>query len=721
MQLNVPYQTPGPRVDPFAYASGNASTPYYSGFGANSQMVSNLMPAPQSANPFAVTPVSRAAGSPASGESTDYFQDPMGVADSGPITSDTMAKGKDFNPSEAAKMLKEVGKGTVRNVKNIAQGVAETPYNLAGAPVDVATMAMRPFGYKEEKPVGGSEWIKEKATAMGIRPEAPTDPNDRIMHGLGEIGSSLVNPAPAAKAVGSAAEMLSKLPGAALEEATRPMSAYERQRGIMRIPGGEFPTKGANSGTEIGNQSTFKSKLDEGIDHLLARFSDAAHRNPEVKETAEAASQFIDTKLRNWYTKQASSVSDPVREALITGRIKIPKNSDLEEKFPQALIDAARKGDSTAMKLLENQYDNMLSVSARQIIPEGMSHQHQADMREAYRNSVLQSMKDNPSTIPDTLLLRLAKKDVAALSPQQASQEAANIRAKLAQNPNLFNTILEPTLERMVSKNSYSMPNFVRQSSFENSPETNLALNATEATRTGRAPAIDIDYANIDLFGLGMFDLRDTVMQMDPKELSRMSVPDFLGKALQIKNRGNEAESAASLIKKYVASNRKLPPAAAMFGTKELLPADSQGFQWREIVDPMATKVQSAMMDNSIEGYSRFGTYGSAGKGITAMKNGDVRLFSLYSPEGHAVSNVEYLTDKYKGNQLGNSIPQFTGNGLRTKNEQPTNYGPQILDLINYLKPDKVDTRATSVLEDTGLIHDVDPNALTVQFPRNRR
>lgn len=37
-----------------------------------------------------------------------------------------------------------------------------------GAPVDLATMALRPFGYKEEKPVGGSEWIGQKMQDLGL-------------------------------------------------------------------------------------------------------------------------------------------------------------------------------------------------------------------------------------------------------------------------------------------------------------------------------------------------------------------------------------------------------------------------------------------------------------------------------------------------------------------------------------------------------------------------
>lgn len=57
-------------------------------------------------------------------------------------------------------------------------------------------------------------------------------------------------------------------------------------------------------------------------------------------------------------------MSDSVREALISGRIKIPKDSALEEMFPESLIKAARDGDVTAMKLIEKQLDQGTSITA---------------------------------------------------------------------------------------------------------------------------------------------------------------------------------------------------------------------------------------------------------------------------------------------------------------------------------------------------------------------
>jgi len=45
---------------------------------------------------------------------------------------------------------------------------------------------MRPFGYSTEKPVMGSDWIKEKMTALNVRPEPPADPTLKGFYTMGE-------------------------------------------------------------------------------------------------------------------------------------------------------------------------------------------------------------------------------------------------------------------------------------------------------------------------------------------------------------------------------------------------------------------------------------------------------------------------------------------------------------------------------------------------------
>jgi hypothetical protein len=417
--------------------------------------------------------------------------------------------------------------------------------------------------------------------------------------------------------------------------------------------------------------------------------------------------------MRDWYTKQAGSVSDPVREALITGKIKLPKDSVIEETFPKALIDAARQGDMTAMKLLENAYDAMIDVRGHQAPPPNMTS---TEFENRYAADILNAMKANPSTIPDSMLLRLTKQDVSKLSAQEAQQKIAAMRAKLAENPNLFNTILEPKIERLIKRDLFDMPVPIKDA------EKQANLNPKKNPLAANNVIYDVRSSWVSkLFGMSESELESAAMQIDPKELSRMGMTEFLAKTSQIHAAKNESEMAASAVAKAIDRGRPAPTAATMYGTKELLPKDATGHQWREVIDPYATKIQAKMLDNSIAGYSRVGTYGSANGGINAIKNGDVRVFSLYNPEGYAVSNVEYLTPTFKRGKghyhEPNTIPQFTGNGVMTGNAFPENYGPQIVDLLNFLKPDRADSRATSVLEKSGLINQLDSQALQKQFP----
>lgn len=65
-----------------------------------------------------------------------------------------------------------------------------------GGPVDLTTMVMRPFGYKVEKPVLGSEWIGQKMEQGGLVSDA-RDP-------LKEFAASVMTPSPGGLAAGLA-------------------------------------------------------------------------------------------------------------------------------------------------------------------------------------------------------------------------------------------------------------------------------------------------------------------------------------------------------------------------------------------------------------------------------------------------------------------------------------------------------------------------------------
>jgi len=109
----------------------------------------------------------------------------------------------------------------------MVRGVAELPYDIVGAPVDLATMAMRPFGYKEEKPVMGSDWIKEKMTNAGIRPGPEADSTLQGFRTFGELGANLISPTAVARTGSVAKETLGKMKAPA---------AAAREEGVITIP-----------------------------------------------------------------------------------------------------------------------------------------------------------------------------------------------------------------------------------------------------------------------------------------------------------------------------------------------------------------------------------------------------------------------------------------------------------------------------------------------------
>ena len=83
--------------------------------------------------------------------------------------------------------------------------------NVVGIPVDLTTMALRPFGYKVEKPVLGSEWNKEKLTEYGLRPEPPPEgTNERNWYDVGNFASFFVNPAATTRGAVATGEKLAQ-------------------------------------------------------------------------------------------------------------------------------------------------------------------------------------------------------------------------------------------------------------------------------------------------------------------------------------------------------------------------------------------------------------------------------------------------------------------------------------------------------------------------------
>jgi hypothetical protein len=243
----------------------------------------------------------------------------------------------EYADPEAAFMA-GAGDAPAPNAENAAaalaaiRGLGEYPYNFVGGGVDLATMAMRPFGYDVEKPVMGSDWIKEKATQLGIRPPEETDPTLRDIRMGTEIATSVLDPFAGARAVaqgvqktGQAARMLedmtignmqrAKIRGAA--EQVPDDAAYAPLRERMEAQGNL-----AMAVKPVGGyfQTGAYAELPDAIPAYIA--------GAVGKSDVPAVQQFVDKQMTDYLGKTMGSPKDPLRIALDEGRTPFLKYDD---------------------------------------------------------------------------------------------------------------------------------------------------------------------------------------------------------------------------------------------------------------------------------------------------------------------------------------------------------------------------------------------------------
>jgi hypothetical protein len=261
-------------------------------------------------------PIKRAKGSPETGE-VGYFQDPFGVPDSGPVTADTLSKGKEFKAAEALQVLKDVGTGAARNLKNILQGVTETPYNLVGGAADIGNLVLTPIGLGSKEPTGGSAQLKRLATEAGIRPAPPTDPRDAGFYMMGELGASVVNPGPIAAKGGKAAEMLAK-----------DFQAYNQALG----PAGVAYAVKPKGGRFVGHE-TPSGEFVDSVDDLIKSgdlMPDTRSELPLPMQSRKALNEWVQTKVGKYIRSDMATENDPFVKATDQGK-KLHLHEDIDE------------------------------------------------------------------------------------------------------------------------------------------------------------------------------------------------------------------------------------------------------------------------------------------------------------------------------------------------------------------------------------------------------
>jgi hypothetical protein len=358
------------------------------------------------------------------------------------------------------------------------RGAQYLPYDLAGAPVDIATMAMRPFGYNVEKPVGGSEYLIEKARQAGIA-QAPTGSTAETAT---RIGMGFVNPAAVARQIPRGIAALEKgveamtlptfrqitgNPNATKEEM---MDFVLNQKGIMQLgaPGIVKPKGGTFVSGEFSNFDKALNAMGDSLEGRRQAYRYVDGGEEDIKKI-DAVDNFFKSKFKNYYQKKLGSQNDPLREAFIRGDFNASDWFRVQElnTLRDIVTDPTTVGSVLRKKALDelnSKYDAWTDITA--IVPkenlkelggwtEGMSEYQKRVLGKFKEQGTDVNYRDFGYAIEDRPLAELDPRAINAFK----------------QNDFPYDVASSPTLtDRMVNIRDYLMtlnPNQIKNISFE--------------------------------------------------------------------------------------------------------------------------------------------------------------------------------------------------------------------------------------------------------------
>jgi len=169
-----------------------------------------------------------------------------------------------------------------------------------GAPVDLATMVMRPFGYSVDKPVGGSEWIGQKMQDAGMVSD--------VRRPMAELASGFALPAGALiKTIISAARGAS----AARAAAQAATSAEKNLAGLLKAKeNNTFVYDRADQSKGFGRMIGYPQQAGTPHDKLFSNFADNL-------KTPDAISTFREKILNRALSDPKNFGKDPVATTVL--------------------------------------------------------------------------------------------------------------------------------------------------------------------------------------------------------------------------------------------------------------------------------------------------------------------------------------------------------------------------------------------------------------------
>jgi len=565
-------------------------------------------------------------------------------------------------------------------IRQAAYGLSDVPYVMAGAPVDLATMVMRPFGYETQKPVLGSEWIKEKMTAAGVRPPEATEERLQGPRQAAELLGSLVNPAAATRSAVKAAQVAGEAGKAGAKEVGRQLdrAIMEGTGPLARtVPEAAKPMYAVRpEGSMMFVDKAGDTESDLGSVLRFARIS----TKTDDPEKSEAITNFWDTKAKNYFERQFGTESDPIYRAIAEQSLRSPI---LQNEFPSYILDSLKVGKERVHPVTgesrffpkypeagvdaRKRYDALTGTTGLKYYPDRESYSTLADPDWAY--SLTTKGKQVAQDVADA--------EVDKMLGQGTPIDMANVNTTLA-----MPSLKEPgaLIGPYGAKDLLHFYNLAKSGEM---PE-GLTMPQKYITAIDKGEVIYASSPAKELKGLFDYNnINEYLAGLSAREIGKIRFEDAVKGGAKVGQKNFERDLLRKNIRDGKRVNNKFfedGVSAPLYQVPEGMP--HAGYAWKRITDPEATVAEGAWVGHSVGGYAKGGEYGPSKNRM--FEEGKYQVYTLRDNRNRPVTTLEVRMDA----EDMPVVTQLRGNGKLTGNQAAVDYDQPVYDfLTKVIKP----------------------------------
>jgi hypothetical protein len=437
----------------------------------------------------------------------------------------------------------------------------------------------------------------------------------------------------------------------------------------VRVPGGQWRNQVNVTDPATGDLVT--GKASNLVEYINGAMGDVSPDRQDVKD-------FILNKLYPYLTKTLGTDKDPIRAAVLEGKVKDDTSTGMSKSFREYMLEPAREAQRIQAKIAATEPKIAeLHRASREARDQGLTAE--ADSAAAqlkslqrtlpYTESEKRSFETKSRALED---FQKNYDDSTGLSTKVISDPEEGARPDYRLSESALNTIRDRMTAAGVRPEHQNPPSYIQNVTLKDYAKSLFPDNEAhqrvfvEGVRSGdpqyqqiidaikhNEPIYDLasTYGH-PISGFGRSDIGNLLSEIPADRLKKMSAAEAFTTAFPTYQLIKDFQG---LIHNVRHGNSYPKEALDLHLNKGLQPVKGEGTTgWYRVTTPQAVQLEGAQMKHSVGGYGTSNTYNQGGK--PAFTAGTTRVYSLRPQKNKPEVTLDVYDDPSTGKVKVNSI-----------------------------------------------------------------